>query len=73
MVAQTNVTPLHGTEFTCDPIAPLATDDPFTWLPWLPQEDTGEDEEHEPSVPQDPQHQGSEAEFPSRRCVITLR
>jgi len=34
---------------------PFATDDPFTWLPWHPQEDTAEDEEPEPSTPQDPQ------------------
>ncbi|MFI5571271.1 hypothetical protein ACIA6T_28810 [Streptomyces sp. NPDC051740] len=36
-------------------MGPLATDDPFTWMPWNPQEDPGEDEEQQPSVPRNPE------------------
>lgn len=35
--------------------APLATDDPFTWLPWRPREERPEEEEQGPPRPQAPQ------------------
>jgi hypothetical protein len=37
------------------PTAPLATDDPFTWFPWRPQEEERKGEEPEHPAPQEPQ------------------
>ncbi|MFE2280343.1 hypothetical protein ACFXAE_24585 [Streptomyces sp. NPDC059454] len=53
-VPQIIVVPPHRITSGRDPAGPLATDDPFTWLPWRPDEDTDEDEEHE-SSPAEPQ------------------
>jgi hypothetical protein len=49
--ARKEITPPPRVESEHDATGPLATDDPFTWLPWHPQEG----EEPEPSAPQEPQ------------------
>ncbi|GGZ60832.1 hypothetical protein GCM10010344_28610 [Streptomyces bluensis] len=34
--------------------APVATDDPYTWLPWTPEEEREEQEQEPPATEKEP-------------------